>query len=369
MLGLSRLDAHVIRAIEPKIIADDGLLSVGKACNVTIMWSALRKRWVIIHLLIIIALFMTRSGYPILTNQPYLPQLNDNAFKHKINPTTSEVYSPTSTKFTNTTDNYNHATLNNWRDAIHVISFGPPRTASTFQFNVVCTSLFLHVMNYRPEMANDTLCNYAGKNFINFLQKPGTPQAVKTHVHISEFKHYKNTTLVFFTAKNKSIADLEEIDLKKASYNIAMVQDLQTLAEVGIEGMIQKYASVFELSLQQIKSVTKYFRIWDNLRICCGLQMSKYWRNELLPLKRKDLTMKRHPLCGTLDIDSVEREFMDTDLYKLFDRYENVKGINKPSMGDEQLDGTYCSRYNELVRKRGLQFNQGPGGTGRIIYI
>ena len=241
----------------------------------------------------------------------------------------------------------------------HVITFGTPRTATTLQFNTVCVSLFLHTLNVRPSLANHTLCNN-GLKF--FLHNASMPQVTKTHKTPTK-KDLFNNTWLFTTAKNRKQANKKREQMKR-EYNpsrIGYVQDLETLSEVGIDGIIRDYADFFYLSPGQIDIMIEYFNIWDKLRICCGLQMSKYWRNELLPSNstQKNINMKNHSLCPTLDIDATERQFMETRLYKLMDQYERMRYVNRPSLVDGILNGTYCSRYNDEVREKGVAFNRG----------
>ncbi len=142
---------------------------------------------------------------------------------------------------------------------------------------------------------------------------------------------------------------------------IGYIQDLETLSEIGLDGILQKYAEIFSLQPYMTEAMIDYFHIWDKLRVCCGQQMSKYWRNELFPANSslKDLTLKNHSLCPTLNIDNVERQFMETELYKLIHRHTKMRPINQPSMVDKPLTGKYCSDYNEAVKSRRIVFNQG----------
>ncbi len=117
---------------------------------------------------------------------------------------------------------------------------------------------------------------------------------------------------------------------------------------------------IFRCLSDQIDEMIIYLELWDKLRVCCGQQMSKYWRNELLPIDspRKDLGMKNHSFCGSLDVDDVEGRLMDTKIYRLIDGYENLRHMNSPSTLDPLLTGTYCSSYNDIVREQGIGFGE-----------
>mmetsp|Transcript_23356 Transcript_23356/g.49002 ORF Transcript_23356/g.49002 Transcript_23356/m.49002 type:complete len:336 (-) Transcript_23356:192-1199(-) len=250
---------------------------------------------------------------------------------------------------------------------LHAISIGNPRSASTLQFNAVCVSLFLHILNFAPALANNTSCIFVG-GLKKFKKKEkqrskSNPQVIKMHFK-PNCTEVLNDTWLFSTARDLSDGREEKswlIDHCGTQERIGYIQDLETLSEIGLDGILRKYGDVFSLEPHMMDAMIEYFDIWDKLRVCCGRQMSKYWRNDLLPTNSslKDATMKKHSLCPTLVIDDVEKQFMETKLYKLLHLYENMRPINRPSMVDEVLTGKYCSEYNDAVKSRGIGFNQG----------
>jgi hypothetical protein len=163
--------------------------------------------------------------------------------------------------------------------------------------------------------------------------------------------------MVFATAFNEGEAAQTKLALSAKRFRVGIVQDLETLREIGISGMVKRYAELFNLTTEHISLMTPYFDHWNKLRQCCGLQMSKYFRNELVPSNKKKTDMKKHELCGSIDIDKLEAQYMDTELYKLLSEYKLMRRINRPATVDGDLDGTYCTRYNDAVRKHGLTGN------------
>lgn len=250
---------------------------------------------------------------------------------------------------------------------LHAITFGRTRTATTVQFNLVCVSLFLHILNFQPSLANNTICNYPGRKFKYLLQNDTIPQVIKTHA-IPPKKLVSKSTYLFTTATDALDATTTEeliINVFGPTQKIGYVQDLVTLSELGIEGMTRRYANIFSLSTYQIEVMIEYFNLWDKLRICCGLQMSKYWRNELLRanFNTGNLSLNNESLCFNVVIDDIERQFMDTRLYNLISRYERMKWVNRPSLVDGPLTGKYCSGYNEEVMTNRVGFNQAKNMT------
>ena len=87
--------------------------------------------------------------------------------------------------------------------------------------------------------------------------------------------------------------------------------------------------------------------------------MSKYWRYELNASTWEE-ALGPHPFCGSLDIDAVEKAFMNTTIFKMIEDSNNggIESILRPSLRDDALDGGYCSRYNKAVQAEGLEFNE-----------
>ena len=151
--------------------------------------------------------------------------------------------------------------------------------------------------------------------------------------------------------------------LKKLGGKVGLTQDLETLSEIKATGFIELYAYFFDLPSRYLPMLREYYTLWEKLRVCCGLQMSKYWRYELNH-STWNQKLDPHPFCGSLDIDIVEKAFMNTSIFKMIEDNDSSGGIGKilrPALEDADLDGTYCSRYNEAVRTKGLRFNQRLG--------
>jgi hypothetical protein len=220
---------------------------------------------------------------------------------------------------------------------IHVYQYGKARTATTTQYNMVCLALFLHVQTYHPHLLKNTICSFHGQDDIEtgkLIYHRNVPVAYKSHVEKIIPGDFEKSTAIFTTALTIKEAGETRENLKKQGFNVAIVQDMETLKSVGIEGMVKLYAKYFHLKDEHVIAMTKYFEVRDRLRQCCGMQMSKYFRNELLPIKQKRKNMKKHPFCNTLDIDAIEKQFMNDALYKLLDGYKLMRRINRPAMVD-----------------------------------
>lgn len=243
----------------------------------------------------------------------------------------------------------------------HIICLGKPRTATTLQFNMASISYFLYLLRYDEKRISDIKIAYVqqkrSKKMKSFLRR-NTTSLIKSHMSIDSMKEsinekLLNQTVIFTTATDKKEAYDVEMELSNKGFDYAFVQDMETLKEVRSSGLISDYIIGFGLSQIDKQQMVEYFERWEILRQCCGKQMSSKWRTDLYRLgKRKP----RHSLCSKNDIDDIEQSFMSTDLYQLIDQYPNIRELNKPSLLDDELNGTYCSNYNHLVHTQKLNF-------------
>ena len=237
---------------------------------------------------------------------------------------------------------------------MHVFQFGPSRTATTTQFNMVSVALFLHIQMYHPHLLNNIVPVFAPKNEQNFSFYKNVPHVIKSHIAEIEPRLFRGYPEIFSSTFSKKEAAEKKEKLIKQGFKVGLIQDMETLREVGAKGMVKQYIDFFSLKGEHIRLMEDYFELWGKLRQCCGLQMSKNYRNELLPVSDKE-KIKPHEFCSSIDLDQLEAQFMNTTLYSLLNRHSVMKKINRPAMVDGDLNGTYCSRYSAAVQKHGLQ--------------
>lgn len=243
----------------------------------------------------------------------------------------------------------------------HIFQTGPPGTASTTQFNIVCVALFLHTLRYRPELVDNTICTPASPSaddtdYVYFLQQPDIPQAVKSHaVDDVDPMQLHPSTLVFATAKDRAQTNAVRERFHQKGLNVGIVQDMELFNSLGVEFWIKIYGEYFSLDVDDIRKMTEFFTLWGVLRQCCGMHMSELYRNELLPSRDRNDALEHHPTCGSGNIDASESRFIDTPLFLLMEEYDAMRKMNRPSAVDGDLDGTYCARYEAAVRTHGIR--------------
>lgn len=269
--------------------------------------------------------------------------------EHYDNSTGTDIYSsadiPHSTKFPVKT---------------HIVTQGKPRTATTLLFNMVAVSYFLYLVENDPAKIPDIeLIYWQRPNGYKQLKQKKGPYVVKAHIDLDNFK--SKNTVVFTTAVSKEEARKMERRLTRQGHTVAFVQNMESIKEEGVAGLVDEYVTGYGLSERDRTNLNEYFSNWEILRQCCGQQMSARWRNDMVPEKFKIDKFGSHPTCPTYDIDVIEKAFMETELYSMINKYPSVQPLNKASLNDGYLNGTYCSSYNHLVRTQGLSIWGQPG--------
>lgn len=160
--------------------------------------------------------------------------------------------------------------------ATHIVTHGHPRTATTLLFNMVAASYFLHLLYSSPiqipsihlqlwkrEDAADKILRREKKKIL----------ILKTHLDLSNFK--ADNTVIFTAATDRSEAEETKATLEGEGYKIAFVQDMESLKENGVGGLVKEYVKGYGLSREDEGDLVDYFKDWEILRQCCG-QVSLY---------------------------------------------------------------------------------------------
>ena len=106
----------------------------------------------------------------------------------------------------------------------------------------------------------------------------------KAHLKISNFKDVENI-VIFTTSMNRREAQEIKRSLELEGYKIAFVQDMESLKENGVNGLVKEYVRGYGLSREDERDLIDYFKDWEILRQCCG-QVSAFLLSVLF-LKRE----------------------------------------------------------------------------------
>lgn len=240
----------------------------------------------------------------------------------------------------------------------HIIAHGEPRTASTLLYNMVGVSNFLHLSRHEPHLVSDIEAKFVKDERDFHDGSENTTKIFKTHVDLDKFLKY-DAVIFTSTTTSKKAAALKS-HLEEQGHDVAHVQDMETLKSGGIKRIAADFAFGYDLCKDDEEMLVEYMTKWEVLRQCCGQQMSSSWRNDLLPEVYKKEQLKPHPFCKDYDIDEIENAFMKTKLFSLLDAYHNMRQFNKPSLRDGELNGSYCSSYNERIKTEALNFYGQP---------
>uniref|UniRef100_A0A6S8C759 Uncharacterized protein n=1 Tax=Aplanochytrium stocchinoi TaxID=215587 RepID=A0A6S8C759_9STRA len=244
----------------------------------------------------------------------------------------------------------------------HWVQYGPPRTATSLQFTIVCMGMFMRLRGTNEAEQMSCVFNPVPKRrFERITKKEGNrPLVIKTHSgrYINEVWGPPNTTSVFMTSKMRE-KDKEYIEsVRKFGYTIPFVQSVSDVSKLSHQ-ILYEYQSVFELPDEDMMLLGEFMRYWDILRQCCGVQMSSSWRQQLLD---ENITSNEHnpwySACDTYNISRVESRFMSSILFNEINRLPRLRSMLRVSGRDAELNGSYCERYNTAVRRNHLHFNQ-----------
>ena len=91
----------------------------------------------------------------------------------------------------------------------------------------------------------------------------------KAHLKLSNFKGVENI-VIFTTSMDRREAQEIKRSLEREGYTIAFVQDMESLKENGVNGLVKEYVRGYGLNREDERDLIGYFKDWEILRQCCG---------------------------------------------------------------------------------------------------
>ncbi|XP_045194317.2 uncharacterized protein LOC123549938 [Mercenaria mercenaria] len=226
-----------------------------------------------------------------------------------------------------------------------IIQYGPPRTATTLQFQVLCLMMALQ----HEDEITSVACNR------NLSYKYNV---IKTHTIGKYLMRIPSNSWIFMTSGAHKRNILHGIrNIKDKQIRIVYVADIDLVSKRG-HFIAYEYQRFFGVSNDKMKIIVEYLRYWDILRLCCGKQMSADWRNHLSPEPNYEWHHDPHsptyPACEMYNISQVEQLFINTYAFQKFAHIDSlVHVIGRPSNVDDKLNGQYCVRCNiDISQKR-----------------
>jgi len=235
-----------------------------------------------------------------------------------------------------------------------LIQYGPPRSATTFQLQVIRAAA----------------C----------LRDGAPPEVVKAHkeAQLRGALQKANATgfLLFATARGGGgrrprCADAgRDAERARAELSetlgaaVAHVQLYEYLERCGSNVQIFAYAEKLGLDDGAGDDVLEYMRYWSVLRRCCGPQMSFDYRARLLGLPRADNAKARarndpaYDACETYNLTAVERHVLRTRVVRACGPPMAQLSHKLPFANNITVGA--CARYEAAVVTQRLRFNRPP---------
>jgi len=178
-----------------------------------------------------------------------------------------------------------------------VVQIGAPRTGSTFQFE-----LLKAIVHLKSPTGSDVLTTHVAltddiNDVLTDIFQKTKSFVLKLHVEAEILKELQSQGDILVFASSDIVP--------YASY----VQDRKNLVACSM-CEIENYQPLFGLTTNEVQILKEYMSLFEKIRQCCGMQMSKY---EIMRLNGCD--MKKHvekpdyPMCEQYDFTDIERKF------------------------------------------------------------
>lgn len=224
--------------------------------------------------------------------------------------------------------------------------FGQPRTATTLLYQALCVSACLL-------FGDEIDCFFGDK--MRTLRRFKRPTVLKVHdvssgIELTRFE--TQSPWWFLTAgKNSSSPEVHGQDFARRHHvNVRYVQPLDALGTRGYY-LVKDLETILAMTVHQIDLVLDYMRYWHVLRRCCGAQMSHDFRQRLLgeSPSLRDPASPDFDACEIYNVGQVERFLIKTPVFR---KCAAVDAVQRLSVVDGRLNGTYCERANALAKTR-----------------
>jgi len=236
------------------------------------------------------------------------------------------------------------------------VQWGHTRTATTFQFQTVCSAVaMLH--------GKHTTCKYIGHSTSHVNNSFSRPAVIKTHdlKFRNEMRKWPDFAGMYVTETTNRghdvwVGDACAADAKRDESKGATYVQLYEKMFFRKFTIVYDYQRPLGLTDEQTTDLAEYMRYWEILRRCCGAQMSKDFSARLRGHAReRNDTDIAFDMCEAYNITNVEGMLMRTRIHREF--APTIDAIARISSFDQKYDGTYCRRTQVATRKCNLAFN------------
>jgi len=173
-----------------------------------------------------------------------------------------------------------------------IVQIGVPRTGSTFQFE-----LLQAIVHLKSPTGSETthLVNNPVLTYLDFRKTKSFVTKVHAETKIIKELQSQGDIVVFASS------DI----VPYASY----VQNRNDLVACSM-CEIENYQPIFGLTTNEVQILKEYMSLFEKIRQCCGMQMSKYEIMRLNGCDMKNYVNKPdYPMCEQYDFTDIERKF------------------------------------------------------------
>ena len=252
------------------------------------------------------------------------------------------------------------------RYGCQIYQVGTPRSASTWQWYLLCSLLRMKALRWHGSTRR-VWCHFGNAGSVQGLPWSGQVHVIKTH-HLREIypmprqsaanrshnssEHHNIFVFVsrrahvpavsrsgfdagVFSSRNQILHDTELASLQSAQPDarVIFVQEYDTFIRRGLTAVHETYKPLFQLTDMEAQHVCAHMRWWQVLRTCCGAQGSIDTEGRRAEVARfikskgrtntsaaANLTQAHHledwdyPACEMYNLDAVLRGFSSTTL-------------------------------------------------------
>jgi hypothetical protein len=234
-----------------------------------------------------------------------------------------------------------------------IAQYGPERTASTLQFELICGATFLRTAGTNANVD----CKFVDGWKSSFTVWP----IEKDHMVVKS--HHEERVMGLLQTHPKSWV-YQTYDAKSDPYDYGgnhtrFAQSTAMLADAkpgNMEKFIRSYyGSNIGLDDAGIQELGSYLDLWVVLRECCGTQMSQHWRDYLTSGGTDETDHPVVQMCLSNDLDKVQ----SMQLHHTLEHQFRQRGRSPADASAMEQADTYlnCTRGNAIIAKAKTGFN------------
>lgn len=224
-----------------------------------------------------------------------------------------------------------------------LVQYGIQRSGSTLQYQTLKAIMALIMYQY----------NIKSSEFVSGIFMKGSAEKYQKATYRLA-KHHDQPFMSLYPGENATVFTTSPYEGAKVFVSP------ERLAATGVSSVTWEYQEAFSLKSKAMTYLEEYLRLWDILRECCGVQMSKHNRKRL---KNEHDSFPPHslwvPHCDIYNTDEILKLVKLTFVVQHVDKYSDLYwSLVLPSEVENSKLPDYCSRYDSFVRETKAEFDE-----------